>query len=232
MNKRLFIIGDSFASPSNDASFYGKILKDDFPEMEVSWSGKSSRDVQSIIDDWIKLLPHLTENDYLIVAIPCFYRTRLPLAEKNWEDMGLLGVNFKNRFVGTQSYMKGTELEFFGDSFDSSYLENLTNNQRVINSTRASEINFFEVILSLRKITPSKNYVFSWDEFESSQKPFDDYQILKNKMGIWRTIRDDFFEFGSPYQNAEHDRHWQKDTHAAFARMIAKEFNLRKPNLI
>ena len=51
-------------------------------------------------------------------------------------------------------------------------------------------------------------------------------------MGIWRTLRDDFFEFGSKNPNDEYDRHWQKDTHAAFARMIVKEFNLRKPNLI
>lgn len=225
---RLFIIGDSFACPSNDQSFYGKILKEHFPEILVSWSGKSSRDMQSIIDDWIKLLPYLTENDYLIVAIPVFYRTRLPLAEKNWENTNMNGINFKNRFVGTQSYGNRTELEFFGDAFDGVYLENLTNTQRVINSTKVSEINFFEVILSLRKITKAKNYAFSWAEFESPQKPFDDYEKLKEKIGIWRTIRDDFFEFGSDNPNDEHDRHWQKDTHLAFAKMIAEEFNLKK----
>lgn len=226
MNNRLFIIGDSFAAPSNDTSFYGKVLKADFPRMMVSWSGRPSRDIQSIIDDWIKLIPYLTENDYLIVAIPGFYRTRLPLAEKNWENIDLNGVNFKNRFVGTPSYQDGTELEFFGDSFDRKYFDNLTNNQRVINSTAVSEINFFEIILSLRKLTKAKNYAFSWEEFERSPRPFDDYTELKNKMGIWRTIRDDFFEFGSQNPNDEHDRHWQKDTHSAFAKMIAKEFNL------
>lgn len=228
MNNRLFIIGDSFAAPSNDTSFYGKVLKADFPRMMVSWSGKPSRDIQSIIDDWIKLLPHLTENDYLIVAIPCFYRTRLPLAEKNWENMDLNGINFKNRFIGTPSYVDGTELEFFGDTFNGRYLENLTNNQRVINSTSVSEINFFEIILSLKKVTKAKNYTFSWEEFERSPKPFDDYKELKSKLGIWRTIRDDFFEFGSQNPNDEHDRHWQKDTHLAFAKMIVKEFNLGK----
>jgi hypothetical protein len=99
MNNRLFIIGDSFAAPSNDASFYGKILQEDFPRMKVAWAGQSSRDLQSIIDDWIKLLPHLTENDYLIVAIPVFYRTRLPLAEKNWNNMYLNIINFTNIFI-------------------------------------------------------------------------------------------------------------------------------------
>ena len=232
MKNRLFIIGDSFASPSNDRSFYGNVLKEYFPEMEVAYSGQSSRDVQSIIDDWIKLLPHLTENDYLIVAIPVFYRTRLPLAEKNWDNMNLNNINFTNRFVGTPSYLNGTDLEFFGSSFDGSDLEKLLNSQRIINSTAVSEINFFEIIESLRKITKAKNYAFSWAEFERSPKPFDDCVELKRKIGIWRTIRDDFFEFGSDNPLNEHDRHWQKDTHGAFARMIIKEFKLKRINLI
>lgn len=229
---RLFIIGDSFASPSNDGSFYGKILSEELPEMEVSWNGQGSRDVQSIIDDWIKLLPHLTENDYLIVAIPVFFRTRLPLSEDNWKDSGLIGMNFINRFVGTQSYTEGTDLEFFGRTFNSVYLESITNNQRIINSTKASEINFFEVIDALRKITKAKNYAFSWTEFERSPKPFDDYTELKRKIGIWRTMRDDFLKFDTKYKNAEHDLHWQRDTHRAFAQMIIKEFKLRRINLI
>lgn len=231
MKNRLYIIGDSFAAPSNDQSFYGRILQEKFPQIRISWGGQPSRDIQSIIDDWIKLLPHLTENDYLIVAIPVFYRTRLPLAERNWSNMDLNGINFTNRFVGTPSYCNGTELEFFGSSFDSVYLEKLLNNQRIINSTAVSEINFFEIIESLRKITKAKNYAFSWAEFERLPKPFDDCDELKDKLGIWRTIRDDFFEFGSENPNNEHDRHWQKDTHLAFAEMIVKEFVLN-PNLI
>jgi hypothetical protein len=229
---RLFIIGDSFATPSNDGSFYGKILREEFPEIEVSWGGQGSRDVQSIIDDWIKLLPHLTENDYLIVAIPVFFRTRLPLSEDNWGDIGLTGMNLIKRFVGTQSYKEGTDLEFFGRTFNGSYLESITNNQSIINSTKASEINFFEVIDALRKITKAKNYAFSWAEFERPPKPFDDYAELKRKIGIWRTMRDDFLEFGSKYINAEHDRHWQNDTHKAFANMIIKEFKIKKIDLI
>lgn len=233
---RLFIIGDSFAAPSNDGSFYGKILSEELPEIEVSWGGQGSRDVQSIIDDWIKLLPHLTENDYLIVAIPVFFRTRLPLSEDNWEDLGLTGMNLIKRFVGTQSYKEGTDLEFFGRTFNTQYLESITNNQRIINSTKASEINFLEVIDALRKITKAKNYAFSWAEFEGSPKSFDDYTELKRKMGIWRTIRDDFLEFGTgnsnPDSNAEYDGHWQKDTHRAFAQMIIKEFKIKKINLI
>jgi len=107
-------------------------------------------------------------------------------------------------------------------------LEKLLSNQRVINSTAVSEINFFEIIESLRKITKAKNYAFSWSEFERSPKPFDDCVELKRKIGIWRTIRDDFFEFGSDNPLNEHDRHWQKDTHLAFAKMIIEEFDIKK----
>ena len=45
-------------------------------------------------------------------------------------------------------------------------------------------------------------------------------------------MRDDFFEFGSGNSDDEHDLHWQKDTHRAFAQMIIKEFKIKKINLI
>jgi hypothetical protein len=226
MADKLIIIGDSFASPSNDASFYGKFLEEDFPHLEVKWYGIGSRDVQSIIDDWIKVLPRLDDEDYLIVALPVFSRTRLPLSEKEYGGMDLLG-NYKNRFIGTSSYVKGVDLEFFGSTFDTYYFESMLNPQKIISSTKAAELNFFEVIGSLKKLTKSKHYIFSWSKFENKSKPFDDRDDLFAKLGIWKTIGDVYLERGQP-KEWEGDFHWEYSTHLAFSEMIKKEFGMKR----
>ena len=227
MRSRLFIIGDSFACASQDGSFYGNFLQDNFPEIDIIPIGRPSRDVQSIIDDWIKLLPILKKNDYLIVAIPTFDRTRFALAENSWTDMDNYNrISFKNRFIGTGGLVADAcELDFFGKNYDKNYFDSLMVTQKIINSSKASEFNYFEIINSLKKMTQSKNYIFSWAEFENNEVPFDDYHRLKKKMGIWKTLNDAFLESNGP-KKWEYDTHWHKVTHMAFAEMIKKEFNL------
>jgi hypothetical protein len=231
MSDRLFIIGDSFASASNDGSFYGKILKKSFPDLEVVSAGIGSRDIQSIIDDWIKIIPYLDEKDYLIISIPAFSRTRLPLAEKEWGEMFNKEILYKNKFIGTASYKKGIELEFFGNTFDSDYFESMMNPQKIINATKAAEKNFFEIIGSLKKLTLCKMYIFSWVKFEDENAPFDDYDVLFRKIGVWRTIGDLVRENGGP-KEWTNDFHWEGTTHTAFAEMIKKEFGLKRDRLI
>ncbi len=225
MADRLFIIGDSFASPSNDGSFYGKNLKTDFPRLEVVTAGVGSRDVQSIIDDWIKITPYLDEKDYLIVSIPVFSRTRLPLKESEWGEMFNREILYKNKFIGTSSYTKEIDLEFFGNTFDANYFESMMNPQKIINGTKAAEKNFFEIIESLKKLTKSKTYLFSWARFEGENIPFDHYDILFEKLGVWRTIGDLFLENGGP-KEWNNDFHWEATTHKAFSEMVMKELEL------
>jgi hypothetical protein len=225
MADRLFIIGDSFARPSNDGSFYGKNLRNDFPELEVVIAGVGSRDAQSIIDDWTKILPQLDEKDYLIVALPVFSRTRLPLEEKEWGEMFNMEILYKNKFIGTSSYVNHISLEFFGNNFDASYFESMLNPQRIINGSKAAEKNFFEIIESLRRLTKPKHYVFSWAHFEEESIPFDDRDVLFSKIGVWRTIGDIFLEGNCP-EFWHNDFHWEGTTHKAFSEMIKKEFGL------
>ena len=125
MKPRLIIIGDSFAKGVNDGSFYADILKERFQWIEVIHDGASSRDAQTIIDHWIKVIPEIRPDDYLVIIIPMLERSRLPLVEKHQTPVAIGKTILVNRFVGTASY-NNEEIEIFGDSFGVDYYKNLT----------------------------------------------------------------------------------------------------------
>ena len=81
MKNKFVAIGDSFVHAhctqsehyDEDKHFWFANIKNKHPEFEYYNNGGSSRDIQTIIDIWIKLLPILTEQDYLVVSIPDFF---------------------------------------------------------------------------------------------------------------------------------------------------------------
>lgn len=230
MKPRLIIIGDSFAQSVNDGSFYGKILQERFPWIEVINDGAPSRDAQTIIDHWIKIIPEIRPDDYLVIIIPIMERSRLPLAEKHQSPVTIGKTVLVNRFVGMQSY-NNEEIEIFGDSFNLNYYKNILTPHVVINSSKASQNNLFEVIASLIKITPCKKYVFSWDDIDRAVMPFDDKKRLVGKMGGWITLNSEFVNTGGK-RGFKDDLHWALETHILFSEFISVEFGLsRKKNI-
>jgi hypothetical protein len=230
MKPRLIIIGDSFAEGVNDGSFYGKILQERFPWIEVINDGASSRDAQTIIDHWIKIIPEIRPDDYLIIIIPIMERSRLPLVEKHHSTVTIGKTVLMNRFVGLASY-NNEEIEIFGDSFNLNYYKNILTPHVVINSSKASQNNLFEVIASLIKITPCKKYVFSWADIDRAVMPFDDKKRLVGKMGGWITLNSEFVNTGGK-KGFKDDLHWALETHIIFSEFISVEFGLAKRKTI
>ena len=230
MKPRLIIIGDSFAEGVNDGSFYGKILQERFPWIEVINDGASSRDAQTIIDHWIKIIPEIRPDDYLIIIIPIMERSRLPLVEKHHSPVTIGKTVLMNRFVGLASY-NNEEIEIFGDSFNLNYYKNILTPHVVINSSKASQNNLFEVIASLIKITPCKKYVFSWADIDRAVMPFDDKKRLVGKMGGWITLNSEFVNTGGK-KGFKDDLHWALETHILFSEFISVEFGLAKRKTI
>ena len=74
MNK-IIIIGDSFCGkmdwvrpqPNETKSFWPDVLKDKFVDYQVIVDSYPSRDIQTIIENWIRVIKHLKENDFLIM---------------------------------------------------------------------------------------------------------------------------------------------------------------------
>lgn len=230
MKPRLIIIGDSFAQGVNDGSFYGSILQERFPWIEVINDGAPSRDSQTIIDHWIKVIPEIRSDDYLVIIIPIMERSRLPLAEKHQSPVTIGKTILVNRFVGTASY-NNEEIEIFGDSFGVDYYKNLLTPQIVINSSKASQTNLFEIVSALIKISPCKKYVFSWNDIDRTDTPFDDKKILTGKMGGWITLNSEFVNTGGK-KGIKGDLHWALETHVLFSEFISVEFGLAKRKTI
>ena len=99
---KLIVIGDSFVVPITYSKNYNiktdywvKVLTqfDMFKEKELYVDGRGGRDIQTIIDNWIKVLPILNEDDFLIIAIPFFKRTRIPV---NKYDISLNKIGIVN----------------------------------------------------------------------------------------------------------------------------------------
>jgi hypothetical protein len=229
MKPRLVIIGDSFARPSyREEDFYGHILQKMIPDIEVRVDGEPSRDIQTIIDHWIKILPELTENDYLIVVIPYFGRTRLPIHKDHWGSYKVGETEIIKRFVGTPSYnSQNVDIEFYGKEFTREYFMELLKGQEIILSGNASECNFLEIISSLKKITRPKSYVFTWDYVNNPGRTFDNKPELAKKMGGWETLHNDFINTNGAI-GKEHDSHWSPLTHTLFSDFIIKEFGLNR----
>ena len=229
MSGRLLIIGDSFARPSyRKEDFYGTRLQKRIPGVEVRVDGEPSRDIQTIIDHWIKVLPELDENDYLIIVIPFFGRTRLPIDKEHWGLFKIGETNVTNRFVGTPSYNpESVEIEFYGKKFDREYFLELLKPQEIILSGNASDHNFLEIISALEKITRSKKYVFTWDDTENPRRTFDSKRELSKKMGGWKTLHQEFIDSNGMI-GKEYDHHWAQSTHVLFSNFIIKEFGLNR----
>lgn len=230
MKPRLVIIGDSFAKPSMDESFYGYFLQEMFPDIEVIFDGDSSRDAQTILDHWIKIIPELGVEDYLIVVFPLLGRTRLPLAKNHHTGVPVGNYNLVTRFKGTDSYLD-EEIELFGDSFNQKYFYDLLIPQMVMNSSKAAEDNFLEIVESLSKLTVCKKYIFTWADLDRLNIPLDDKKALVSKMGKWITLNSEFVNSGGR-RGFKDDLHWSKETHIAFSNFISKEFRITRKNII
>jgi hypothetical protein len=149
MKNNLFVIGDSFCrdgfyvkEPLNQIKcFWAQDLSDKL-NTNLICDGEPSRDVQTIIDNWIKILSLIESEDYLVICIPFFKRTRLPLSEKDYQFFERNEVKYVNRFIGTASYNNmDTEIETFGKEYNWKKFEKDLSTQEIINVSKANQLN-------------------------------------------------------------------------------------------
>lgn len=226
--KTIYIIGDSFVTePMHLASYkreYHWINKiREYKTDSIVWvDGESSRDAQTIIDHWIKLIPKLKEDDFVIICLPYFSRTRLPLAENHWQNkFPFEDTKIINRFIGTKSCNKNFDVEFFGRRDRDTYVE-LFMSQEIVNSSEVSKLNYVEVIESLKKITPCESFIYTWDILETESGIIKDRTYLTDKMGGWETLNDVYHKtMGKDGQL--YDDHWSYDTFSRFFNFLKAE---------
>lgn len=221
--KRVFVIGDSFVTTNDyakgytDDCYWIQILRSS--GLDVSVDGSPSRDAQTIIDNWIKLLPDLKEDDYLIISIPHFRRTRIPIDQMYWDFSHHWNIQVVNRFQGTYSYDNKTNVEFWGDRFDRNEFIKMFEPQEIVNSSTASRINYMEIISALKVVTKAQSYIFSWDYLEFKNSSIEDRRDIETAIGEWTTLGDDWKSSGGTL-GAEGDFHWGFGMNKKFATFI------------
>ena len=190
MNK-IIIIGDSFCGkmdwvipqPNEPKSFWPDVLKDKCINHQVIVDSFPSRDVQTIIENWIRVIKHLKEDDFLIICLPYFRRTRLPLLEDHYTQSKIDEDTLYTRFVGTPSYSNNyTSLEFWGQEYPWKYFQNELSHQEIINTSISNQKTTIEVNVCfyVDEVTGKKVYDFEEmaDEFEQKLSELDESVVV------------------------------------------------------
>ena len=235
--KKIILIGDSFVENLTDVNNLNKrygfktwvqLILDNVKDYQVIVDGQSSRDVQTIIDKWILSLNKINSDDILIICIPTFYRTRLPLKEENWSVREFEDFKIINKFIGANLYKEG---DSHFDSFNHSGFKlniDMINIYQVLNSTKSAITNYLEIIESLKKLTPCYTYLFSWDEISKNDE-IEDKKILIKEMGTWETLHEVYEKTNGEY-GVQSDQHWSEKTNKLFYNYLInnklKNFNL------
>lgn len=215
--KKIIIIGDSFVEFPLGEETHGskkvtktwvRLLNDNVKEYQLVVDGQPSRDIQTIIDKWILYLDKINSDDILIICVPTFHRTRLPLKKSNWSEIKTEDWLIINKFIGANFYKEGDNNI---DGFEYRNTENhfeLIKFYEVLNSSCSSITNHLEIMNSLKKITPCYTYLFSWDNIEYENE-IEDRTVLINKIGYWETLND-IFEHTNGENGIYQDQHWSK----------------------
>ena len=234
---RIFIIGDSFCdyhehnkedfeNEDNPHIKWNQWLSWEYPNVEIVNDAFGSRDLQTIIDNWTKLIPQLKSNDFLILCIPSYFRQRVPLRKEDWQNKQWSGGDIINRFVTHHSwYTTDSQHIYVGDDVVTKiHLDEQIQFFESLNACKAVSNNYTELINALYDITPCKKYLFSWDDLNPSSEYIDTKSILREKMGMW-TTQNKLYEETNGKFGSKGDFHWDYRTEKTFFELIKKIIN-------
>lgn len=221
----IITLGDSFTFGSIN---YNKIGCDDttWPNLiskhyqkthDILNNSMPGRDVQTIIDNWIKVIPKLKKNDILIVGIPSLQRWRKPMDYDSWLTKQVGNVKLTNRFRLPEHVWSEGEL-----SPKTSFNE-LDTYIRFINEHDSYKKNFNEIISSLILLTPSKIYVWSWNDWLKNGDVSENFNKIQNEIG-WETSHDEYVKTNGKCGGID-DLHFSSDMHYKFAEYVISKLN-------
>jgi len=240
MKNKLYISGDSFSMPRNyvypgpqsgDFYFWAEDFSDYYKDThDLILDSQGSRDVQTIIDHWIKMIPHLKSDDILIICIPCFFRIRVPLQENRYKTVKWDEGQLTNRFTTHHSWYKtSTNVIYLNNQpITKKELDKTTRflEDMYLNNTSV-EINYNEIIESLYNLTPcSKKYIFSWDNMKNQTSVIEYKNDITEKLG-WST-RADLYKETNGEAGADGDIHWDYRFEKIFADYLKDKFKQNK----
>jgi hypothetical protein len=236
----LHVIGDSFAGPCEyinginiDTDYWVSILSQSMNNIKTNVNYAPSRDFQTVLDEWVKLLPYINKTDYLVIIFPAMVRSRLPLDSINWLEYTYInddGIDYNRttRFIGTKSFNPNAHtLEFWGKDYTYEHYLNKLEYQEVINASEASKYSYLDIIDSLIKMTKCKLYMCTWDKFEYSELykfEIEDRIKLEYNLKYWETFNDVYIKTNGQSGKKEDD-HWSFQMNRSIGNYIYNKFN-------
>jgi hypothetical protein len=247
-DSKLWIIGDSFTGMRHENDSWPFILKESFIGRRTYVSSDGSRDIQTIIDIFLKNLHNIKQNDFVILMLPTTARFRLPLENPNVDTQFPDSEEgyYESLFIGNTRYdsieelikMKDysfydfqiyeqCKLEFPLSELDIDVFRDIVNPKsftsiiKSINASKASIRNYNEILNSFKNYFPFKIELYSWID-ELDETIVQTKKIITNKCGLWHTDWEDFIETNG--ESGKHgDSHWSKKMDKTFANMVIKE---------
>ena len=227
---KLWVIGCGFCTPTvnhADSTAWPHKLFDKLKSMgkvnSIMVDGQGSRDLQTIIDIFLKLLPDIKKEDYVILSLPP-PRWRIPLDKKYRDEIPGYNPVGKIRnetlFVGNTGFIEDM-VKYLekGVSPISYYLSPLLSKKgmefnkimKILGYSNAVKLNYIELLKSFKKYFPFRLEYFSWREYWDDCGSFlHTKKRITEKVGYWEASSKD-------------DVHWTIDYHIQFTKYMIGE---------
>ena len=223
--RKLWIVGDSFTGVEKDCWISHIFKYFDGNSHHVSSAG--SRDMQTILDIFLRNLYRINKDDLVILCIPTAQRVRLPrktpkddVEVSNELIMAKDKEEYKDYFIGLFNYeedCEGKELEEPLTGVTQKQLDDESHWTYSINMSNANKLNFQEIISSLKKSLPFELYTFSWSN-DFNTKIIESKDFLSSKFN-WETFHNEY-ERTNGKSGFKDNGHWSIDTNFAFGNYI------------
>lgn len=245
----LWVLGDSFCVECDVPSIrWTKVVVDYLkPKYNrgnsiryYNYAG-GSMDTQTIIENWIKLLPYMRKNDGLIICASDISRARYPFKEPGWYSLPFepnpykappIGVNFDYAPVGFDPTDSNTDWRV--EKMDVPFTNRISfrdyvRADNVLLSSKAHDKNKIELIEALYKATPChKKFIYTWskdDILKSNYIHSKDWVSENIFGGKWESLHEEWLRTNGE-SGFENDGHLSSDCEKMMAEYFIKEFEL------
>jgi hypothetical protein len=246
----LWVLGDSFCTECDIPSTRWPKLVVDYLEVKYNCGNNSLRyynyaggsmDTQTIIENWIKLLPYMKENDAIIICASDISRARYPLKESKFYQLPfppnpfnapLIDVNFDYAPVGFDPTNSDTNWRV--DNMDIPFTNKILFKDyirvdNILLSSKAHDKNKIELIEALYKATPChKKFIYTWtkDDILKSENIYSKDWVSENLFdGKWESLHEEFIRTNGE-SGVKDDGHLSGECERMMANYFIKEFEL------
>lgn len=241
----LWIFGDSFCQEdARWTGYLGKYFESKYSrnQSKIRWYNyaEGSSDTQTILDNWIRILPYMKEDDVIVVCLSDISRARFPLKMQNIVTLPPRENPHQGPIINSYFYPAPAgwnpdnplvpSHEQIDNPFKSTQeLRDYSWNTNIMLNTKAYDNSKIDIVEALYKITPcKKKFVYTWIDGNklNSENIHSKKWITENVLdGNWETLHDSWISSGGKI-GKKGDAHLSDLCEKMMADYFIKEFEL------